>query len=59
MVEGKFVKFEYDWQEKDKDTGVLMWIKERKGEMNFMGGIKFTRIDSEDKWTILNYAYDN
>ncbi|KPJ56038.1 MAG: hypothetical protein AMJ42_05830 [Deltaproteobacteria bacterium DG_8] len=42
-----------------KATGILMWIKELKEKMNFVGGVKFINIDSEDKWTLLDYAYDN
>jgi hypothetical protein len=42
-----------------KSIGILMWIKELKEEMDFVGGVKLTRIDSEDKWTLMDYAYDN
>ena len=46
-------------EEPIKATGILMWIKEPDEKMNFMGGIKFTDIDFEDKWTLMDYAYDN
>ena len=46
-------------EEPIKATGVLQWIKEQREEMNFPGGIEFTKIDPEDKWTLLDYAYDN
>ncbi len=42
-----------------KVIGILRWINKQKGEMNFMGGIEFTKIVFEDKWTLMDYAYDN
>ncbi len=42
-----------------KGIGIIMWIKGLKEEMDFIGGIKLTNIDSEDKWTLMDYAYDN
>jgi hypothetical protein len=41
-------------------TGTLNWIKalKRDLEYNYKGGIKLTAIDSEDKWTLLDYAYE-
>jgi hypothetical protein len=27
--------------------------------MSFPGGIELTKIDPEDKWTLLDYVYDN
>ena len=42
-----------------KALGILMWINELKEKMGFVGGIKLVKIDSEDKWTLLDYAYDN
>ena len=38
--------------------GVLKWIEDKREEMNFKGGIEFTTIDAEDKWALLDYAYD-
>ena len=46
-------------EEPIKAIGVLRWIKEQLEEMNFPGGIELTKIDPEDKWTLLDYAYDN
>ena len=46
-------------EEPIKTVGVLVWIKEVKGKMDFVGGIKLIKIDSEEKWTLLDYAYDN
>ena len=42
-----------------KAIGILRWIEEKREGMNFQGGIELTEIDSEDKWTLLDYAYDN
>jgi len=41
-------------------TGTLIWIKGLKGnpKFNFVGGVKIITIDSEDKWTLLDYAYE-
>jgi len=38
--------------------GILRWIKELEKKMNFLGGVDFTKIDSGDKWMLLNCAYD-
>jgi hypothetical protein len=40
-------------------TGILVWIKEPNGKTDFIVGVKFTKIDHEDKWSLLDYAYDN
>jgi len=42
-----------------KATGILKWIRELEEKMNFLGGIELITIDPEDKWTLLDYAYDN
>lgn len=42
-----------------KATGIMRWVKEHKEGSNFEGGIEFTKIDSEDKWTLLDHAYDD
>jgi hypothetical protein len=42
-----------------KAMGILMWIKKLKEKIDFVGGIKLIKIDSEDKWTLLDYAFDN
>ena len=42
-----------------KAIGILRWIEEKREGMSFQGGIELTKIDSEDKWTLLDYAYDN
>ena len=41
--------------------GTLMWIKELKGNprFNFVGGVMLITIDPEDKWTLLDYAYED
>jgi hypothetical protein len=41
-------------------VGVLVWIKALKDDpdYNFKGGIRLTSIDSEDKWALLDYAYE-
>ena len=40
--------------------GTLNWIKVLKGDpdYNYKGGIKLINIDSEDKWALLDYAYE-
>jgi hypothetical protein len=60
---GCMLKFMVDVPEKEKSvsfTGTLNWIKSLKGDSdyNYKGGIKLTAIDSEDKWTLLDYAYE-
>jgi hypothetical protein len=42
-------------------TGTLSWIKALEGnpDFNFKGGIKLITIDSEDKWILLDYAYES
>ena len=60
---GCMMKFMVDVPEKEKSvsfTGTLNWIKSLKGDAdyNYKGGIKLTAIDSEDKWTLLDYAYE-
>ena len=47
--------------EKEKPVmaiGVLKWIKELEKKMNYLGGVDLTKIDSRDKWMLLDYAYD-
>jgi hypothetical protein len=41
-------------------TGTLNWIKALKKDpdYNYKGGIKLISIDSEDKWALLDYAYE-
>lgn len=41
-------------------TGILNWIKALKEDpdYNYKGGIRLTNIDSEDKWALLDYAYE-
>ena len=57
------LKFMVDVPEIDKTvsfTGTLNWIKALKGDpdYNYKGGIKLTTIDPEDKWALLDYAYE-
>ena len=60
---GCMLKFMVDVPEKEKSvsfTGTLNWIKSLKGDANYnyKGGIKLITIDSEDKWALLEYAYE-
>jgi len=60
---GCMLKFMVDVPEKEKSvsfTGTLNWIKSLKGDAdyNYKGGIKLITIDSEDKWALLDYAYE-
>ena len=38
--------------------GVLKWIRELEKKMNYLGGVDLTKIDSRDKWMLLDSAYD-
>jgi hypothetical protein len=60
---GCILKFMVDVPEIEKSvafTGTLNWIKALKGDpdYNYKGGIKLITIDSEDKWALLDYAYE-
>jgi c-di-GMP-binding flagellar brake protein YcgR len=47
--------------EKEKQVmaiGILRWIRELEKKMNYLGGVDLTKIDSRDKWMLLDYAYD-
>ena len=60
---GCMLKFMVDVPEREKTisfTGTLNWIKALKGDSdyNYKGGIKLITIDSEDKWALLDYAYE-
>lgn len=41
--------------------GTLMWIKElkRNPRFNFVCGVMLITIDPEDKWALLDYAYED
>jgi hypothetical protein len=41
-------------------TGTLMWITELKDDtrFNYLGGVKLLAIKPEDKWTLIDYAYE-
>ena len=57
------LKFVVDVPGREKSvsfTGTLNWIKalKRDPDYNYKGGINLTVIDSEDKWTLLDYAYE-
>lgn len=61
---GCVLKFMMDVPNKEKSvffTGTLNWIKALKGDSdyNYQGGIKLITIDSEDKWALLDYAYES
>jgi hypothetical protein len=60
---GAMLKFMVDFPGRETSvsfTGTLNWIKalKRDPDYNYKGGIKLTAIDSEDKWTLLDYAYE-
>jgi hypothetical protein len=60
---GCLLKFMVDVPKREEPirfAGILVWIKELKDhlEYNFKGGIRLTTIDSEDKWALLDYAYE-
>jgi hypothetical protein len=60
---GCMLKFRVNVPEREKSiyfNGTLNWIKALKGnpDYNYKGGIKLTTIDSEDKWALLDYAYE-
>ena len=60
---GCMLKFMVDVPEREKSvsfTGTLNWIKALKKDpdYNYKGGIKLITIDSEDKWALLDYAYE-
>jgi hypothetical protein len=60
---GCMLKFMVDVPEREKSvsfTGTLNWIKALKEDpdYNYKGGIKLITIDSEDKWVLLDYAYE-
>ena len=40
-------------------TGTLMWIREVKDDsrFNYLGGVKLLSIKPEDKWALMDYAY--
>ena len=56
----KFVVNVPDREKSVAFTGTLNWIKALKGDAdyNYKGGIKLITIDSEDKWALLDYAYE-
>lgn len=60
---GCLLHFMVDVSTKERSVcfaGVLSWIKALKKDpdYNFKGGIKLKTIDSEDKWMLLDYAYE-
>ena len=60
---GCMLKFMVDVPEREKSvsfSGTLNWIKALKGDpdYNYKGGIKLITIDPEDKWALLDYAYE-
>ena len=57
------LKFVVDIPEREKSVsfiGTLNWIKALKEDpdYNYKGGIKLITIDPEDKWALLDYAYE-
>lgn len=60
---GCMLKFMLDVPEREKTvsfTGTLNWIKALKEDpdYNYKGGIKLITINPEDKWALLDYAYE-
>ena len=60
---GTMLKLTVDVPGKEKSvsfSGTLNWIKALKedADYNYKGGIKLMTIDSEDKWALLDYAYE-
>jgi hypothetical protein len=60
---GGLLQFIADLPTKEKSvyfSGVLNWVKALRNDpdYNFKGGIKLKTIDSEDKWELLDYAYE-
>ena len=60
---GCMLKFMVDIPEREKSvsfTGTLNWIKALKEDpdYNYKGGIKLITINPEDKWALLDYAYE-
>ena len=41
-----------------KVSGVVRWIKQQEKKMDFLVGVEITKIDSEDKWILLDCAYN-
>ncbi len=40
--------------------GVLMWIREQRNDphFNYIGGVRISSITAEDKWAMMDYAYE-
>ena len=40
--------------------GVLMWIRELHNDphFNYIGGVRISSITAEDKWVLMDYAYE-
>jgi hypothetical protein len=60
---GCMLKFMVDVPGKENSvsfSGALNWIKALKKDpdYNYKGGIKLITIDPEDKWALLDYAYE-
>ena len=61
---GCLLHFIVDVPAKEKSVsfdGVLGWIEllKKDPDYNFKGGIRLTGIDPEDKWVLLDYAYES
>ena len=59
---GEILQFKIIVPAKDeiiKTTGTVTWSRELKEKMSYIGGIKFFNINSDEIWTLLNYANDN
>ena len=41
--------------------GVLMWIRKLKDDppFNYLGGVRISSITPEEKWVLLDYAYED
>jgi len=57
---GSIMQIEIKVPEKKKPVitkGILKWIRELEKINNFLGGVELTKVNSEGKWTLLDYAY--
>jgi c-di-GMP-binding flagellar brake protein YcgR len=45
-------------EKKVRAIGILKWLTEVKEEKSYMSGVEFVEIDPEDKWELLDYAFD-
>ena len=63
ITKGSLLKIEIDAPVQDNPIrieGKLVWLKKLKDDpqFHFAGGIQLTSIAPEDKWALLDYAYE-